>query len=90
MIHFLTALACESRSSLYFVKHFKNNIMEREIGEQFYIDNEKYEIVKGNSEKCLLCCFNNISCLNVKKYVGVCSANFRKDHKNIYVKRVKE
>ena len=41
--------------------------MEREIGEQFYIDNEKYEIVKGNSEKCLFCCFNNISCINVKK-----------------------
>ena len=34
--------------------------MKREIGEQFYIDNEKYESVKGNCEKCLLCCFNNI------------------------------
>lgn len=64
--------------------------MEREIGEQFYINNTKYEIVKSNTNYCKSCCFTALTCHKLKEIIGFCSSQFRKDHNNICVKKVKE
>ena len=34
-LSYVASAACESGTSFYFVKHFKNNIMERPIGDIF-------------------------------------------------------
>ena len=64
--------------------------MYREIGEQFYINNTKYEIVKSNINYCESCCFTAITCYKLKEIIGFCSSQFRKDHNNICVKEIKE
>ena len=87
-LSYVASAACESDTSFYFVKHFKNNIMERPIGDTFYMNNDKFEIIHSPTNRCDDCCFTSPNCVSFKDYIGFCGAAFREDKKNISVKRL--
>lgn len=67
--------------------------MERPIGEQFYYDGVKLEVVEVELPDCFGCylrkeCIRS-EYLNIKSIVGGCSFFNRKDNRNVIFKRLK-
>lgn len=64
--------------------------MEREIGEQFYINEKLYEVIEEHSHSnCKGCAFAPNLCLIIKQQTGCCSSLFRSDNKGVIFKQIK-
>ena len=62
--------------------------MEYKIGEIFFLDGKKYQVIENDKLDCEKCCFKNIACWTLP--LDVCVGHYRTDKKNINYKLVEE
>ena len=70
------------------------SISEREIGQAFQLDENKVSVIvmeEENIHQCKSCYFLSTECGFIRQpedIIGPCKANYRKDGKNVYFKKV--
>ena len=64
------------------------NMKEYKIGEIFFLDGKKYQVIEDDKLDCTNCCFKNIACWTLP--LDACFNHYRKDKKNICFKLVEE
>ena len=61
---------------------------EYKIGEIFFLDGKKYQVIEDDKLDCTNCCFKGMKCVLLP--IGCCISHYRKDKKNICFKLVEE
>ena len=61
--------------------------MEYQVGEIFFLDDKKYQVIEDSGYDCKNCSFNNEICLQFGIH---CTRYFRKDKKDICFELIKE
>lgn len=62
--------------------------MEYQVGEIFFFDDKKYQVIENDKLDCKECVFNDKKCWLFN--TGVCLGHFRKDKKDICFKLIEE